>query len=210
MMKSMFQEVWLVRNGNVRTPKPSALCRSCKKEQPVYSLNGISLDAEWKEEKIVLTAGKVHEIFRHISDEDCFILKMDPEFARPECMLVTVLSVPPLCVRPGSARKQDDLTLKLIDILKANNELIRNEQAGAAVHILSENVKMLQFHVATLTDNDMPGLPRAMQEETVDVLMEAAAHPEVDHMSGVTENIIMGQLPRMETDCFELIGEKRE
>ena len=69
---------------------------------------------------------------------------------------------------------------------------------------------MLQFHVATLTDNDMPGLPRAMQEETVDVLMEAAAHPEVDHMSGVTENIIMGQLPRMETDCFELIGEKRE
>jgi hypothetical protein len=42
--------------------------------------------------------------------------------------------------------------------------LIRNEQAGAAAHILSENVKMLQFHVATLTDNDMPGLPRAMQK----------------------------------------------
>ncbi len=42
--------------------------------------------------------------------------------------------------------------------------MIRNEQAGAAAHILSENVKMLQFHVATLTDNDMPGLPRAMQK----------------------------------------------
>ncbi len=48
--------------------------------------------------------------------------------------------------------------------MQANNELIRNEQAGAAAHILSENVKMLQFHVATLTDNDMPGLPRAMQK----------------------------------------------
>jgi hypothetical protein len=48
--------------------------------------------------------------------------------------------------------------------VQANNELIRNEQAGAAAHILSENVKMLQFHVATLTDNDMPGLPRAMQK----------------------------------------------
>ena len=33
-------------------------------------------------------------------------------------------------------------------------------QAGAATHILRENVKMLQFHVATLTDNVMPGLPR--------------------------------------------------
>ena len=67
----------------------------------------------------------------------------------------TALPVPPLAVRPavvmfGSARNQDDLTHKLADIIKANNELIRNEQAGAAAHIISENVKMLQFHVATL------------------------------------------------------------
>jgi hypothetical protein len=52
------------------------------------------------------------------------------------------------------------LTHKLADIIKANNELIRNEQAGAAAHVISENIKMLQFHVATLVDNDMPGLPR--------------------------------------------------
>ena len=36
--------------------------------------------------------------------------------------------------------------------------------AVAAAHIISENVKMLQFHVATLTDNNMPGLPKAMQK----------------------------------------------
>ena len=64
----------------------------------------------------------------------------------------------------GSARNQDDLTHKLADIIKANNELIRNEQAGAAAHIISENTKMLQFHVATLTDNAMPGIPVAMQK----------------------------------------------
>jgi DNA-directed RNA polymerase II subunit RPB1 len=52
------------------------------------------------------------------------------------------------------------LTHKLADIIKANNELIRNEQAGAAAHVIAENIKMLQFHVATLVDNDMPGLPR--------------------------------------------------
>jgi DNA-directed RNA polymerase beta' subunit len=52
------------------------------------------------------------------------------------------------------------LTHKLADIIKANNELVRNEQAGAAAHVISENIKMLQFHVATLIDNDMPGLPR--------------------------------------------------
>jgi len=64
----------------------------------------------------------------------------------------------------GSARNQDDLTHKLADIIKSNNELLRNEQAGAAAHIISENIKMLQFHVATLIDNDMPGMPRAMQK----------------------------------------------
>ena len=50
--------------------------------------------------------------------------------------------------------------LQLADIIKANNELLRNEQSGAAAHIISENMKMLQFHVATLTDNDMPGMCR--------------------------------------------------
>ena len=60
---------------------------------------------------------RVHEIFRHISDEECFIV------GRPDWMLVTVLPVPPLSVRPavvkfGSPRNQDDLTHKLADILK--------------------------------------------------------------------------------------------
>ena len=148
----------------------------CGRYQPNIRRIGLEMTAEWKqmnedtqEKKINLTAERVHEIFRHISDEECYILGMDPKFARPDWMLVTAMPVPPLCVRPavvmfGSARNQDDLTHKLADILKHNNELIRNEQQGAAAHIISENVKMLQFHVATLTDNDMPGLPRAMQK----------------------------------------------
>lgn len=122
-----------------------------------------------QEKKMNVTAERVLEIFKHISDEECIVLGMDPKFARPDWMIISVLPVPPLPVRPavvmyGSARNQDDLTHKLADIIKANNELIRNEQSGAAAHIIAENVKMLQFHVATLTDNDMPGLPRAMQK----------------------------------------------
>ena len=152
---------------------PAKTHGGCGRYQPNIRRVGLEMTAEWKqvnegtqEKKIVLTAERVHEIFRHVSDEECYIVGMDPKFARPDWMLCTALPVPPLCVRPvvvmfGSARNQDDLTHKLADIIKANN---RNEQAGAAAHILSENVKMLQFHVATLTDNDMPGLPRAMQK----------------------------------------------
>ncbi|RMC22843.1 hypothetical protein DUI87_00149 [Hirundo rustica rustica] len=94
---------------------------------------------------------------------------MDPKFARPEWMVCTVLPVPPLSVRPavvmqGSARNQDDLTHKLADIVKINNQLRRNEQNGAAAHVIAEDVKLLQFHVATMVDNELPGLPRAMQK----------------------------------------------
>ena len=56
------------------------------------------------------------------------------------------------------------MTHKLADIIKANNHLKSNEMSGAAAHIINEDVKMLQFHVATLVDNDMPGMPRAQQK----------------------------------------------
>ena len=37
-----------------------------------------------QEKKIVLTAERVHEIFRHISDEECYVLGMDPK-VRIQC-----------------------------------------------------------------------------------------------------------------------------
>lgn len=55
---------------------------------------------------------------------------------------------------------KDDLTHKLADIVKINNQLRRNEQSGAAAHVIAEDVKLLQFHVATMVDNELPGLPR--------------------------------------------------
>ncbi|CAG2171630.1 unnamed protein product, partial [Oppiella nova] len=148
----------------------------CGRYQPSIRRVGLELTAEWKhlnedsqEKKIFLTAERVHEVFKHITDEEVIIIGMDPKYARPDWMCVTVLPVPPLCVRPavvmfGSARNQDDLTHKLSDIVKCNAELIRNEQSGAATHIIAENVKMLQYHCATLVDNDIPGIPKAQQK----------------------------------------------
>ncbi|KAH8381530.1 hypothetical protein KR093_007468, partial [Drosophila rubida] len=148
----------------------------CGHYQPMIRRTGLDLTAEWKyvnedtqEKKMMLSAERVWEILKHISDEECFVLGMDPKYARPDWMIVSVLPVPPLAVRPavimfGSARNQDDLTHKLADIIKANNQLKKNETTGAAPHVILESIKMLQFHVATLVDNDMPGMPRAMQK----------------------------------------------
>ena len=78
----------------------------------------MELLAEWKhvnedsqEKKMTLSAERVLEVFKNISDEDCRVLGLDPRYARPDWMIATVMPVPPLAVRPavvmhGSARNQ--------------------------------------------------------------------------------------------------------
>ena len=97
----------------------------CGRYQPMFRRDCLSITAEWKEKKrnddtqdkkIVVTAERALEICKNISDESCELLGMDPVFARPEWMITTVFSVPPLSVRPavitkGSARQQVHLQL---------------------------------------------------------------------------------------------------
>ena len=59
----------------------------------------------------MVSAERVLEIFKRITDEECYVLGMSPEFARPDWMIVTVFPVAPLPVRPavvmfGAARNQ--------------------------------------------------------------------------------------------------------
>lgn len=48
-------------------------------------------------------------------------------------------------------------------------------------------------------------LMRCSFEETADILLEAATFSELDPLKGVSENILLGQLPPLGTGCFDLI-----
>ncbi|CAF5034825.1 unnamed protein product, partial [Rotaria sp. Silwood1] len=145
----------------------------CGRIQPKYRRSGLDVYVEWKEaqdenqeRKMKLSAERVLAIFKSIPDNICHLLGMDPRQARPDWMIITVLPVPPMCVRPsvlvfGTARSQDDLTYNLANILKANKTLREDEQRGAASHIFDEHLQYLQYHCATLIDNDMPGMPQS-------------------------------------------------
>lgn len=148
----------------------------CGKTQPIYRRVGLELFYEYRadapdahDKKNLLTPEKVREILRNITDDDCRSLGLNPTQVRPEWMILTVLPVPPLCVRPAviapnTMRCHDDLTFKLADIVRTNNLLKASELHGAAPHVVAEDWKMLQYHVATLIDNEIPGLPRAVQK----------------------------------------------
>lgn len=55
-------------------------------------------------------------------------------------------------------RCEDDLTHKLAEIIRANNDLHRQEQNGAPQHIINEFSDLLQFHITTYFDNTLPGI----------------------------------------------------
>jgi len=57
---------------------------------------------------------------------------------------------------------------------------------------------------------DSGALRKCSFEETVEILLEAAFHSEVDPLSGITENIIMGQLAPYGTGCFDLMMDTSE
>lgn len=52
---------------------------------------------------------------------------------------------------------------------------------------------------------DVGALMRCSFEETVDVLIDAAMHAEVDYLRGVSENIIVGQLAKIGTGAFGML-----
>jgi DNA-directed RNA polymerase II subunit RPB1 len=75
-------------------------------------------------------------------------------------MILTFLAVCPPQVRPSVAfdatlRSEDDLTFQYAQILKANNLLKKQEEQGAAGHIINETAALLQFYVATLINNEL-------------------------------------------------------
>lgn len=121
----------------------------------------------------ILTPQLVYDILKSISDKDCMILGFDPKKSRPEDMIIVNFPVPPVHVRPfikmemiSSSTSDDDLTHKLVDIIK-NNEILKDSKGdGSLVKYASNNedFMLLQLHVATFFANDVIGLPRSLQK----------------------------------------------
>eukprot|EP00177_Eucheuma_denticulatum_P004522 GFKZ01008224.1.p1 GENE.GFKZ01008224.1~~GFKZ01008224.1.p1 ORF type:complete len:1807 (-),score=207.06 GFKZ01008224.1:2235-7655(-) len=141
----------------------------CGHVQPKYSRDGFRIRAvfedtaeESAERKQTITAEKTHNIFKRISDTHIEALGLSPEFSRPEWLILTLLPVPPPQVRPsvmqGGLRNEDDLTNKLGDIVKNNNALRNLEGTGAVAHAIREQLDLVQYHVATYMNNELPGI----------------------------------------------------
>ena len=101
-----------------------------------------------------------------ISDADVTLLGLDPKFARPEWGVIAILPIPPVTIRPSitlqtGERSEDDLTHKLSDIIRINQRLFENINAGAPEIIVEDLWDLLQYHITTYFDNEISQVPPA-------------------------------------------------
>tara|TARA_B100000927_G_scaffold291714_2_gene296029 strand:- start:5059 stop:9582 length:4524 start_codon:yes stop_codon:yes gene_type:complete len=153
--------------------------------QPKLKKEGLAtLIAEWsnKEEEIKnyefakedgtlvmkLIPELVIKILRKISDEDVNFMGFSPIWSRPEWMVCQTMAVPPPAVRPSvkhdsQQRSEDDLTHIIVNIIKANKTLQEKIEQNANSNVIDDWSTVLQYYVATLVDNKIPGVAAVAQ-----------------------------------------------
>jgi DNA-directed RNA polymerase II subunit RPB1 len=114
-----------------------------------------------------LSVEQVKSILEKISDEDINVLGFSDLWCRPEWMICSVFPIPPPAVRPSvkqddSQRMDDDLTHKLCDIIKCNNVLKQKIANNSRMEVINDWTKVLQYHIATLVDNELPGVAQSV------------------------------------------------
>lgn len=110
-----------------------------------------------------LNAVKIREKLEKFLDEDLEAIGL---VMRPEWLVLTLLPIPPVTVRPSitletGERSEDDLTHKLVDIVRINERLKENIDLGAPDFIINDLWELLQYHVSTYFDNEISGIPPA-------------------------------------------------
>nr|QOI90401.1 DNA-directed RNA polymerase subunit 1 [Pyramimonas orientalis virus] len=128
---------------------------------------------EWKDDdavrKNVYNAEDILIILKRINNDEANILGFPHTINRPENLICQTFSVPPPSVRPSvrndtGQRCEDDLTHKLCDIIKTNNTLKQKiERDSTNPEQIDYWYILLQFHIATFVDNQLPGIPPAKQ-----------------------------------------------
>lgn len=109
---------------------------------------------------------EIRETLVNIPDEELEKVGINYKTCRPEWAILTALLIPPVTVRPSiilenGERSEDDLTHKLSDIIRANQRLWENLNAGAPEVIIEDLWDLLQFHITTFFDNTVSKIPPA-------------------------------------------------
>ena len=110
---------------------------------------------------------RVLGLFRNIPNEDVIYLGLDVAIGRPEWLIWQNILVPPSCIRPSveqdGGSNEDDLTIKLTDIVYTNLIIGEALEKGTPVNALLADWDYLQLQVAMYIHSALPGVPPSVQ-----------------------------------------------
>ena len=154
----------------------------CKQPRKIYKQDLADIYAEWEKmdgvldeegnvkEKptIKLTPESILRILKRINDEDITFMGFSPVWSRPEWFICQTLAIPPPSVRPSvkhdsQQRSEDDISHIIVNIIKANTTLQEKIQQDAPSKVIEDWATVLQYYVATMVDNKIPGVASVAQ-----------------------------------------------
>ncbi len=151
------------KSANVKdlSRNPPSKCPHCGQAQGKIKF---LKPATFYDDKEELSAQEIRERFERITDGE--LKKMKFLGGRPEWLILTLLPVSPVTTRPSitlesGEKSEDDLTHKLVDIVRINQSLRENIDIGAPDFIIKDLWELLQYHVSTYFDNELTGTPQA-------------------------------------------------
>lgn len=154
--------------------------RSVKKDSPIIKEELVAYENAMEYNKEIesmlstalvkiLNPLEVLHLLERIPDEDIQFLVMNPEHGHPKDMILTRVPVPPVCIRPSvisdlkSGTNEDDLTMKLTEIVFLNDVIVKHRLSGAKSQMIMEDWDFLQLQCALYVNSELSGIPLNMQ-----------------------------------------------
>ncbi|KAL7303100.1 hypothetical protein TKK_0004313 [Trichogramma kaykai] len=108
-------------------------------------------------------------LLERIPARDIPLLLMNPDCGLPKDLILTRIPVPPISIRPTVASdmkagtNEDNLTMKLSEILFLNDTIRHHRQRGVKMTMYNDAWEFLQLHCALYVNSEMSGIPLKMQ-----------------------------------------------
>ncbi|MFH1503193.1 MAG: DNA-directed RNA polymerase subunit A' [Candidatus Diapherotrites archaeon] len=164
--KLMISDKDLDKYTSTQRAKKAKDTKKCPHCQAVQERVKLDKPTTFYKGKIRIFPIEIREMLVKIPDDELRKIAVNPSTCRPEWAVLTSLLVPPVTVRPSiiletGERSEDDLTHKLSDIIRANQRLWENLNAGAPEVIIEDLWDLLQYHITTFFDNTITRVPPA-------------------------------------------------
>jgi DNA-directed RNA polymerase beta' subunit len=140
------------------------MCPKCSHPQPDIKYNStdnnISMVYKQKDKgkiSIVIPVDDIKKTFENLTDDNVRLLGFDPNLVHPKSLIMTLFPVIPYCCRPfvlaDGQTCDDDLTIQLVEIIKANNHLKMEDGVPLSDTKRQKYIQTLKFRISTFYNN---------------------------------------------------------